>query len=129
MLAETFNRFPSEEQYKSWFEEAGFVDIETAHISNPWNAEQYALAICGTRPQGIHIPKAGEQDAAGMPAGGDVGLFTRQLRGLLALPGNLVRYALAMGAFSLLAPLQVLNATMGMRRMRRMGGDNTGSVA
>ena len=133
MLAETFNRFPSEEQYKSWFEEAGFVDIKAAHISNPWNAEQYALAICGTRPEGIHIPKAGEEDAADVPTGGDVRLFTRlftrQLRGLLTLPGNVVRYALAMGAFSLLAPLQVLNATMGMRRMRRMGGDNSGSGA
>lgn len=107
LLANTFNRFPTEEEYVGWFEEAGLRDVRTLRISNPWNSKQYALAICGNRPQ----------DGAVLPPADP--LCVRKPRGSWwRLPLALARFSVAMGAFAILGPLQVLNAAVGMRRLR-----------
>ena len=35
-----------------WFTTAGLTNVTTKHVTNPWNAQQYALAICGTKAAG-----------------------------------------------------------------------------
>ena len=55
-FANIFNRFPTEQQYVRWFEEAGFSGVTHKYISNPWNSQQYALAICGTKADGTPQP-------------------------------------------------------------------------
>lgn len=56
LIATTFNRFPTVEDYVGWFTDAGLTNIQTRFISNPWNAQQYALAICGTKAVGTAQP-------------------------------------------------------------------------
>ena len=109
LLATTFNRFPTEEQYKQWFADAGFSDVRVRHISNPWNAQQYALAICGTKADGTPQPTRAK------PAEVTV---SRRLRGILYLPLALARFALGLGAFAIIGPLQILNASRGMRQLQ-----------
>ncbi len=112
LLAQTFNRFPTEQQYRSWFTQAGLVDIRSVYITNPWNANQYALAICGTRPADVEVERAvAAETAATAPS-------RRGLRGWARIPLQLARYSVAMAAFALLGPMQVLNAMVGMRRLR-----------
>uniref|UniRef100_A0A7S4EUX2 MPBQ/MBSQ family SAM-binding methyltransferase profile domain-containing protein n=2 Tax=Chrysotila carterae TaxID=13221 RepID=A0A7S4EUX2_CHRCT len=109
VLAETFNRFPTEEQYKGWFEEAGFSNVRCCYISNPWNAQQYALAICGTKATGTAQPAR----AAPPPP-----TFRRRIFGLAYLPLTVLRFGVAMAAFAILAPLQILNSARAMRRLK-----------
>eukprot|EP00308_Calcidiscus_leptoporus_P005670 CAMPEP_0119355706 /NCGR_PEP_ID=MMETSP1334-20130426/4500_1 /TAXON_ID=127549 /ORGANISM="Calcidiscus leptoporus, Strain RCC1130" /LENGTH=275 /DNA_ID=CAMNT_0007369599 /DNA_START=9 /DNA_END=836 /DNA_ORIENTATION=+ len=108
ILAQTFNRFPTEDQYMSWFQAAGLSDIRTKHISNPWNATQYALAICGTKLEGASQPARAVADQP---------TTWRRLRGLLYLPIHLARFSIAMVAFAIIGPLQILNARKGMARL------------
>ena len=100
-FATLFNRFPTEEQYVSWFREAGFSDVRTRYISNPWNAQQYALAICGTKGDAAPQPPRAMQPAPSLG---------RRLRGLIYLPLALVRFGVGMAAFAIVGPLQVLVA-------------------
>lgn len=109
LIATTFNRFPSEEDYYSWFAQAGFCDIKTRFISNPWNTQHYAIAICGTKL------------AAGAPierAHPPVRTPTSCARAAIAFPWRLVRFCLAMAAFAVIGPLQVITGWNGMRRLR-----------
>jgi MPBQ/MSBQ methyltransferase len=51
-LSEAWMLFPSEQQYRAWFENAGFTDI-TIHVVAPdWyrGRSPYAVAIAGTKP-------------------------------------------------------------------------------
>jgi len=114
VLAETFNRFPTEKQYEQWFSEAGLSDVTWRHISNPWNAQQYAIAIVGTKAQGTPQPERLQQEASA-----SLSLATSTLGRLTYLPLALIRFALALAAFSLLGPLQIATAMSGMRRLRR----------
>mmetsp|Transcript_63350 Transcript_63350/g.125242 ORF Transcript_63350/g.125242 Transcript_63350/m.125242 type:complete len:282 (-) Transcript_63350:270-1115(-) len=109
-LAQTFNRFPTEEQYRTWFKEAGLADVQVRFVANPWNDKQYAIAICGTKAVGTPQP------ARNRPAA-DTSLH--RLRRLSYWPVALGRFALAMGAFALVGPLQIATAAMGMRRLRQ----------
>ena len=120
LLATTFNRFPTEEQYKQWFADAGFSDVRVRHISNPWNAQQYALAICGTKGPGTAQP------ARELPPPPTAG---RTLRSLLWLPVAIGRFGLSMAAFALLGPLQIINATIGMRKLRQASAATGESAA
>jgi MPBQ/MSBQ methyltransferase len=60
LVAEAWMLFPSEAQYREWFEAAGFEAIETLRLGAPWaegdGEPRYALAI------------AGRSTAAGPPA-------------------------------------------------------------
>ena len=123
LFAQTFNRFPTEEQYLGWFQASGLADIEYKHVSNPWNTQQYAIAICGTVP-----PTGSGKAAAARPtsesattsaaSGGGGSAFTRRLRSVAYLPVALARFGLALAAFAVVGPLQVMNAAAGMRRLR-----------
>ena len=108
-FANIFNRFPTEQQYVRWFEEAGFSGVTHKYISNPWNRQQYALAICGTKADGTPQPTRAK------PAEVTV---SRRLRGILYLPLALARFALGLGAFAIIGPLQILNASRGMRQLQ-----------
>lgn len=128
LLATTFNRFPTEEEYVGWFEEAGLRDVRTLRISNPWNSKQYALAICGTRPQDnlplikylgsrtlYLINGTRPQDGAVLPPADP--LCVRKPRGSWwRLPLALARFSVAMGAFAILGPLQASRQAPGPRR-------------
>ena len=107
-FANIFNRFPTEKQYVSWFVEAGFSDVHYKYISNPWNHQQYALAVSGTKAEGAPQPPRAAPVAPS---------FSRRLRGFFYLPLALTRFALGLGAFAIIGPLQILNASRGMRRL------------
>lgn len=111
-LAQTFNRFPTQEQYKEWFAEAGFADVQTRLISNPWNAQQYAMAICGTKTPGTPQPARRLPEPASSQS---------MLRKAAYLPLALGRFVLAMGAFAIVGPVQILKASIGMRRLKAQG--------
>mmetsp|Transcript_18231 Transcript_18231/g.60974 ORF Transcript_18231/g.60974 Transcript_18231/m.60974 type:complete len:197 (+) Transcript_18231:1-591(+) len=100
LIAQTFNRFPTEAQYVQWFTEAGFQDVQTVNVANPWNEAQFAIAVTGTRPADDgKVPKATPAPEA-----------SRKPSGLLNLLVLLGRYALSMAAFAVVGPLQVLMA-------------------
>ena len=113
-FAQTFNRFPTEAQYEGWFKDAGLENVEWKHITNPWNANQYAIAIVGTRPAGALPPLA----PAALPAALPAGTTMAKLRKLAHYPLAAARFALAVAAFAVVGPLQVANAAMGMRRLK-----------
>lgn len=53
-LADAWMLFPRAEEYRAWFERAGFDRIETAELRAPWQdaagTAPYALAIAGRKP-------------------------------------------------------------------------------
>lgn len=108
-FAQTFNRFPTEAQYREWFVESGLTDVEARFVSNPWNAEQYAIAICGVKAPGTLQPPR-NLPPANNPSS--------RLRRLASLPVAIVRFGIALGAFFVIGPLQVATAALGMRRLR-----------
>lgn len=105
VLAQTFNRFPTESQYLQWFTDAGFVDIQTVNVANPWNESQFAIAIVGTRPaRGVAAPAPAERV-------GPTSNCARASPGPLGLVVLAVRYAIAMAAFAVIGPIQILIAS------------------
>jgi MPBQ/MSBQ methyltransferase len=109
LLAQTFNRFPTTEQYEGWFRDAGLSDVSYKYVSNPWNAQQYAIAIVGIKAPGTAQP-------ARLAPRSDAPLS--RLRRLAYLPLACARFGVALAAFAFIGPLQVATAAMGMRRMR-----------
>lgn len=112
LLAQTFNRFPTEEQYASWFAEAGCADVQWKHITNPWNTQQYAIAIMGTKP--AKLGPAPPRVITPSPQ-------KSVLRRIAEWPIALARFGVAVAAFAIVGPLQIANAAVGMRRMRSAG--------
>jgi MPBQ/MSBQ methyltransferase len=58
LLAEAWMLFPTEAQYREWFERAGFQSLETAYVEAPWQAggePRYGLAIAGRKPAGAPV--------------------------------------------------------------------------
>jgi MPBQ/MSBQ methyltransferase len=52
-LAETWMLFPSTEEYTTWMEAAGFVDVRAVELAPPWYRDRrgpYALAVSGVKP-------------------------------------------------------------------------------
>ncbi len=52
-LAEAWMLFPGEDEYRAWFAEAGFADIEVQRLAPDWYTRTdgaYAVAIAGTKP-------------------------------------------------------------------------------
>lgn len=118
-FAQTFNRFPTIEQYVGWFEASGLSDIETKLISNPWNSDQYAIAICGTKTIGTAQPPRS------LPP---YSTLTTRMRRLGYWPIALVRFGIALGAFSIIGPLQVATAAFGMRKLRQRQSRGQGAA-
>lgn len=56
LVADAWMLFPTEAQYRAWFEAAGFEQIETALLGAPWQDTPgpggYAIAIAGRAPAG-----------------------------------------------------------------------------
>ena len=108
LVADAWMLFPTEAQYRGWFEAAGFEEIETLRLAAPWGqvavSPRYGLAIAGRAteagpPDGArerHRGRARALDAA--PAG--------PLRGRLARRRRFVPVGLVMHL-----------------RARRLGGD------
>ena len=111
-IAQTFNRFPTEAQYEGWFKDAGLTDVKYTHLSNPWNAQQYALAIVGTKASAASTPP---RMAPPAHAADTIGA---KIRRLLYVPVTLARFGLACVAFAIVGPLQITKAAIGMRRLR-----------
>jgi hypothetical protein len=42
--------FPREEQYRAWFEAAGFADVEVRPLAPEWHSGAYAVAVAGRKP-------------------------------------------------------------------------------
>src|SRR5215213_10848718 len=60
-LAELWMLFPTEAEYREWFERAGFVDVEVRAIAPGWYRDprsQYAVAVSGRKPVAGESPLA-----------------------------------------------------------------------
>jgi MPBQ/MSBQ methyltransferase len=52
-LSDTWMLFPSERDYREWFERAGFADVRTRHVAPDWwrdGWDPYGVAISGVKP-------------------------------------------------------------------------------
>jgi MPBQ/MSBQ methyltransferase len=66
-LSDTWMLFPGEDEYREWFTQAGFTDIEVAYVAPPWWREgwdAYGLSIAGVKPAPGPSPAAGAPPAA-----------------------------------------------------------------
>ena len=51
VLADLWMLFPTENDYRTWFQTAGFRDIETRYVAPLWvEREPYGIALAGTKP-------------------------------------------------------------------------------
>jgi MPBQ/MSBQ methyltransferase len=60
-LAEAWMLFPTEDQYREWFTQAGFDSLETAYVDAPWQRDggaPYGLAIAGRKRASGDSPAA-----------------------------------------------------------------------
>lgn len=56
-LADMWMLFPEEQEYRTWFERAGFTQIRTTYVAPQWHrGERYALAISGVKPKAGESP-------------------------------------------------------------------------
>ncbi|EOD03871.1 hypothetical protein EMIHUDRAFT_221641 [Emiliania huxleyi CCMP1516] len=106
LLATTFNRFPTEEEYVGWFEEAGLRD--DGAVLPP------ADPLCVRKPRGSwwRLPLAVARFSVAMGAFAILG----PLQASRQAPGP--RRGGACTAHAPPTPRQVLNAAVGMRRLR-----------
>lgn len=52
LMATLWMLFPKEEEYRRWYEEAGFTNIEIRYIAPHWvTRERYGIAIVGEKPK------------------------------------------------------------------------------
>lgn len=89
-LADVWMLFPEENQYRQWFEAAGFADIQTRRVAPHWVLEEmYGLAIVGTKPAPGRSPLKFDQPvresvSASMPFRRRLVFLTRLAAGNLA---------------------------------------------
>jgi MPBQ/MSBQ methyltransferase len=59
-LSEAWMLFPSQDEYRAWFERAGFEDVRVEVLAPDWyrGRSPYGVAIAGTRGQGAAAPVA-----------------------------------------------------------------------
>ncbi len=51
-IADIWMLFPEEDEYRRWFREAGFTDLQSRYIAPHWiKREKYGIAISGTKPR------------------------------------------------------------------------------
>jgi MPBQ/MSBQ methyltransferase len=48
-LARAWMLFPAEEEYRAWFERAGFGDVRVVPLAPEWHRGAYAVAVAGTK--------------------------------------------------------------------------------
>jgi MPBQ/MSBQ methyltransferase len=115
-LAETWMLFPALDEYRTWFERAGFADVEVREIAPDWyrgrgGRDAYAVAVSGVKPAGGPSPLAG---ALGPPAedlSAPLGLRQR-----LRVAGRFVAGSAAGAAFVPIAAALTLRARLAGRR-------------
>ena len=49
-LADAWMLFPAEEEYRAWFEAAGFADVELRTLQPEWSDGGFAVAVAGRKP-------------------------------------------------------------------------------
>lgn len=60
-LSDTWMLFPPEEDYRRWYEAAGFEDVRTTYVAPSWwqaGWDEYAIAIAGRKPAAGDSPLA-----------------------------------------------------------------------
>lgn len=57
-LADLWMLFPSEAEYRGWMTGAGFEDVRVRFVAPDWSAQQYGIAIAGTKPRAGTSPGA-----------------------------------------------------------------------
>ena len=86
LIANTWMLFPKDEEYRRWFAEAGFENIETTYVRPQWfdRQNEFVISIAGDKPEDAVSPP---RDGAGahLPVREDAGLS-----GSLMLIGRLV---------------------------------------
>jgi MPBQ/MSBQ methyltransferase len=115
-LAETWMLFPALDEYRGWFERAGFADVEVREVAPDWyrgrgGRDAYAVAVSGVKASGGPSPLAG---ALGPPAedlSAPLGLRER-----LRVAGRFVAGSAAGAAFVPIAAALTLRARLAGRR-------------
>jgi MPBQ/MSBQ methyltransferase len=115
-LAETWMLFPALDEYRAWFERAGFADVEVREVAPDWyrgrgGRDAYAVAVSGVKASGGPSPLAG---ALGPPAedlSAPLGLRER-----LRVAGRFVAGSAAGAAFVPIAAALTLRARLAGRR-------------
>jgi MPBQ/MSBQ methyltransferase len=115
-LAETWMLFPALDEYRAWFERAGFADVEVREVAPDWyrgrgGRDAYAVAVSGVKASGGPSPLAG---ALGPPAedlSAPLGLRER-----LRFAGRFVAGSAAGAAFVPIAAALTLRARLAGRR-------------
>jgi MPBQ/MSBQ methyltransferase len=108
-LADAWMLFPEQDEYRAWFERAGFTDVRLHPVAPDWYRNRrvpYAVAVAGTKPAGGPSPLA-----LGPPA--------EQLRAPLT-PRERVRVAVRFAAGSL-AGLAFVPIALAMTLRARWG--------
>jgi len=112
-LAELWMLFPTEDEYRGWFEQAGFIDIELRAVAPDWyrdHRSRYAVAVSGRKPRAgaPAAAQAGPREALGEPM---------TLRRRLVFAARFVAGSLAGAAFVPVGAALALRA-----RLRRGSG-------
>ena len=88
LLADTWMLFPTEAEYRRWFEAAGFADIEVRLFGAPWNGDSHGA--------GYGVAIAGRATEQGPPAAASAP-FGASRRALDGAPGPALRRGRAGG--------------------------------
>lgn len=105
-IAEVWMLFPKEEEYRYWYQKAGFEDIKIRYVKPHWveGRGKYGIAIAGRKPKAGKSPAAielAEQPKEPMSVGRWLQLIGRVLIGSLAgfifIPAALIGYLLNIG--------------------------------
>ncbi|MGB3546986.1 MAG: methyltransferase domain-containing protein [Saprospiraceae bacterium] len=99
-IANTWMLFPKEEEYRRWFKDAGFENIELKYIEPEWftRPNEYGLAIAGDKPVHVVSPPKSEVVYAILPAERDAADENALTRTLTTV-GRVVVGSLAGGLF------------------------------
>jgi MPBQ/MSBQ methyltransferase len=90
-LADAWMLFPSVEQYREWFERAGFADVTVTVVAPDWYRDRrgpYAVAVAGTKPapgrSPLPLPPRAEDVRAPLTALGRLRVAARFVAGSAA---------------------------------------------
>jgi MPBQ/MSBQ methyltransferase len=90
-LADAWMLFPSVEQYREWFERAGFADVTVTAVAPDWYRDRrapYAVALAGTKPgpgrSPLALPPQAEDVRAPLTALGRLRVAARFVAGSAA---------------------------------------------
>lgn len=66
-MANAWMLFPKEEEYRMWFEQSGFEDLEVVYVKPDWHRSKknpYGIAIAGRKPLQAPVKSAARNDAS-----------------------------------------------------------------